>query len=115
MDATTNEKTKTTALVADAADRFVRYGSTGLAVQGDLSDEDAAGELLAATVRRLGALAPGEPGEVADRIIGEAVEGLAAGHVIVKAEAGRALLGAVARWFGIDFEREVEDLQREEE
>lgn len=93
----------------------MRYGTAGLAVQGELEHTDAAGALLAATVRRLCALDPREPGEVADRFVAQVVAGLAAGCDLAKSEAGRALLGAQARWFGIDFDREVTDLRREEE
>ncbi len=102
-------------IIEDAADRFVRYGSTGLAVQGDLTDQEAAGALLAAVVRRLGGLDPHDPGAVAGLLVEHAIAGLSAGCGLPggAGDAGRELLGALARWFGIDFPREVDALMEE--
>ncbi len=45
------EKALDPAILADAADRFLRYGIAGLAVQGDVTDAAAARQLLAALRR----------------------------------------------------------------
>ncbi len=53
-------------------------------------------------------LDPGQVADAADRFVRYAVAGLAAQGDLAQADAGRELLKAVARWFGIDFQREAE-------
>ena len=49
----------------------------------------------------------------ADELLEEAITTLAGELGIAPADAGRTLLGALARWFGIDFEREASAAQGE--
>lgn len=60
MATTKPEKLAPELILADAADRFVRYAVAGLAVQGDLADADAARVLLKAVLRWFGIDAPRE-------------------------------------------------------
>jgi hypothetical protein len=54
MTTTKSEKLAPELILADAADRFVKYAVAGLAVQGDLADADAARVLLKAVLRWFG-------------------------------------------------------------
>lgn len=48
------------------------------------------------------------PISLADQIVADAIACLAEAEGLCPAEAGRTLLAALARWFGIDFHREVD-------
>jgi hypothetical protein len=60
-------------------------------------------------------LDPAELANVADTLVRSSVATLAAQGDLALADAGRELLKAVARWYGIDFRREVEVLDEEDE
>jgi hypothetical protein len=54
------------------------------------------------------------PSEQAEKLIEAAIALLADEAGIPRGDAGRTLLGAIARWFGIDFAREVERVETQE-
>ncbi len=90
----------------DAAARLTRYAVAGLGAQGGLCQADAAKLLLEALWPS--ALDWQEPRHAADHLVTLTVAAVARTYGLPPADAGRELLRAVARWFGIDFEREVE-------
>ncbi len=54
------------------------------------------------------------PNERAEEIIESAISLLTKDAGIPRGDAGRLLLGALARWFGVDFDREVEAIDPED-
>ncbi len=65
------EKLAPELILADAADRFVRYAVAGIATQGDLADADAARVLLKAVLRWFGIDAEREVETVLDESEGD--------------------------------------------
>jgi hypothetical protein len=79
--ATTKENGLAPELVlADAADRFVRYAVAGLSVQGDLADADPARVLLKAVLRWFGIDAEREVETVLDDVATDLEDVKKGGH-----------------------------------